>query len=65
MNKLNMGEILDCFCKGIKFAELHRPEEAIPDSYDKYEPGFIIALMLQITAAKKKMLNYSQPSAKF
>ena len=35
-----MGETLDCFCKGIEFTQSHRPEEAIPDSYDKCEPGF-------------------------
>ena len=40
-----MGQTLDCSCKGIgEFAQLHRPEEAIPDSYDNLwttcEPGF-------------------------
>ena len=34
-----MGQILDCFCKGIEFTQSHRPEEAICSSYDKYEPG--------------------------
>ena len=33
-----MGQTLDCFCKGIEFAQSHRPEEAIPYSYDKCEP---------------------------
>ena len=32
-----MGQTLDCFCKCIEFTQLHRPEEAIPDSYDKCE----------------------------
>ena len=30
-----MGQTLNCFCKGIKFIQSYRPEEAIPDSYDK------------------------------
>ena len=34
-----MGEILHCFRDGIEFTQSHRPEEAIPDSYDKCEPG--------------------------
>ena len=34
-----MGQTLDCFCKGMEFTQSHRPEEAIPDSYDKCEPG--------------------------
>ena len=34
-----MGQTLDCLCKGIEFTQSHRPEEAIPDSYDKFEPG--------------------------
>ena len=32
VNKLNMGQILNCFCKGIEFTHSHRREEAIPDS---------------------------------
>ena len=35
-----MGQILDCFGKGTEFTQSHRLEEAIPDSYDKCEPGF-------------------------
>ena len=34
-----MGQTLDSFCKGIEFTQSHRPEEAIPHSYDKCEPG--------------------------
>ena len=34
-----MGQTLDCFCKGIEFIQSHRPEEAIPNTYDKFEPG--------------------------
>ena len=34
-----MGQTLDYFCKGIEFAQSHRPEEAIIDSYEKREPG--------------------------
>ena len=34
-----MGQTLDCFYKGIEFAQSHRSEEAIPDCYDKCEPG--------------------------
>ena len=34
-----MGQTLDCFYEGIEFTQLHRPEEAIPDSSDKCEPG--------------------------
>ena len=30
---------MDCFCNGIEFTQSHRSEEAIPDSYDKFEPG--------------------------
>ena len=30
-----MGQTLDCFYKGIEFTQSHRPEEAIPDSYDR------------------------------
>ena len=33
-----MGQTLDCFHKGIEFSQSHRPEEVIPDSYDKCEP---------------------------
>ena len=36
-----MGETLDCL--GIESTKSHRPEEAFPDSYDKCEPGFIVA----------------------
>ena len=41
VNKL--GEILDCFCNHIEFTQ---PEEAIPDSYDKCEPGFVVKCLL-------------------
>ena len=34
-----MGQTLDCFCKGMAFTQSHRPEEAIPNSYDKCKPG--------------------------
>ena len=34
-----MGQTLDYFYKGIEFTQSHRPEEAIPNSYDKFEPG--------------------------
>ena len=34
-----MGQTLDCCYKGIKFTQSHRPEETIPDPYDKCEPG--------------------------
>ena len=34
-----MGQTLDCFCKGMTFTQSHRPEEAIPNSYDKCKPG--------------------------
>ena len=34
-----MGQTLDCFCKHIEFTQSHRPEVAIPDSYDEGEPG--------------------------
>ena len=37
---LSMGQTLDCYYKGIEFTQLHRPEEAIPDSNDNCEPGF-------------------------
>ena len=36
-----MGQTLDCFCKCIQFTQSHRPEEAIPDSYNKCEPGLL------------------------
>ena len=35
-----MGQTLDCFCKGIGSIQSHRPEQAIPDSYDRCQPGF-------------------------
>ena len=37
----SVGQTLDYFCKakGTEFTQLHRPEEAIPDPYDKCEPG--------------------------
>ena len=63
--ELKYGRNIRLLLQRYKFAQLHRPEEAIPYAYDKYEPGFIIALMLRITAAKKKMLNYSQAWGKF
>ena len=34
-----MGQTLECFCKGIEFTRSHRAEEAIPDPYEKCEPG--------------------------
>ena len=37
-----MRQTLDCFCKGIEFTQSHRPEEAIPDSYNKCGPGYHI-----------------------
>ena len=37
-----MGQTLDSFSKGIEFTQSHRPEDAIPDSYDKCEPGFTL-----------------------
>ena len=39
VNKLNTGQISDCFCNGIEFTQSHRPEEVIPDPCDKCEPG--------------------------
>ena len=33
-----MGQTLECFCKGIEFTRSHRAE-AIPDPYEKCEPG--------------------------
>ena len=37
---MGQTQTLDCFCiKGIEFTQSHQPEEAIPDSYDKCEPG--------------------------
>ena len=33
------GQTLDCFCKCIESTQSHRPEEAIPNSNDKCEPG--------------------------
>ena len=36
-----MGQTLDCFYKGIEFTYSHRPEQTIPDFYDKCQPGFI------------------------
>ena len=38
------GQTLDCFCKGIEFTQSHPPEEFIPDSYDKCEPGLTLTL---------------------
>ena len=38
-----MGQTLDCFGKVMEFTQLHRPEEAIPDSSDKCEPGLSIS----------------------
>ena len=35
-----MGEILHCFRNAIEFTQSHRPEEVIPDPYDKCEAGF-------------------------
>ena len=44
-----MGEILDCLCKGIEFAQSDLAEEAIPDSYDKCERGLTCkSLCIQI-----------------
>ena len=35
-----MGQTLDYFYKGIESTQLHQPEEAIPDFYDKCETDF-------------------------
>ena len=35
----SMGQISDCFCKGIEFTQSHRPEEANRDFYKKCETG--------------------------
>ena len=34
-----MGQTLDCLCKGIEFTQSYQPEEAIADSYDRFDPG--------------------------
>ena len=43
-----MGRILDYFYKDIHlhmaFTQSHRPEKAIPDSYDKCEPVLLLFL---------------------
>ena len=49
-----MGEKLDCFCKGMEFAQSHRPEEAVSDSYVKCEPGLSVRLSLVFTRRKHK-----------
>ena len=43
-----MGQTLDFFVKGIEFTQSHRPEEGIPDSYDKSEPGFKANALLHV-----------------
>ena len=35
----SMGQTLDFFYKDMEFTRSHWPEQAIPDSYDKCEPG--------------------------
>ena len=60
-----MGQTLDCFDKGIEFTQSHRPEEAIPDSYDKCEPALVLKytityyLLLRI-----KLITHVDHSAK-
>ena len=36
-----MGQTLELFGKGIEFTQSHL-REAIPDSYDNCDPGFIV-----------------------
>ena len=50
-----MGQTFDCLWKGIEFTQSHRPEEAIPDSYDKFEPR----LSLVPTCRKNRGLSPS------
>ena len=38
-NQTKMAQTLRCFGKCIESIQSHRPEEAIPDSYDKCEPS--------------------------
>ena len=38
MNKLNFERNIGLLLQGLQFAQSHVPKEAIPDSYDKYEP---------------------------
>ena len=40
-----MGQTLHCLCKGIEFTQSHWLEKAIPDSYDKCEPGFTVGVL--------------------
>ena len=36
-----MGQILDCFRNGVEFTQSQRPGEVIPDSYEKFNAGFL------------------------
>ena len=47
-----MGQTLDYFCKGVEFTQSHRPEEAIPDSYDKCDPSLRIVYIPQIVSCR-------------
>ena len=54
-----MAKTLDCSCKGIEFTQSHRPGEAIPDSYDKCEPGFKCHLPTQNVSINHTQLRTS------
>ena len=62
-----MGQILDCFCKGIhiniEFTQSHRPEEAIPYSNNKCQPGFISFVQSWFSA--NPGFKFNPPSVSF
>ena len=52
LTKQSIERTLDCLYKGIhlyvRLTQSHRPEEAIPDSYNKREPGFSHAAVFAV-----------------
>ena len=52
-----MGQTLDCFRKGIEFILSYQPEEAIPNSHNKCEPGLTFRIVAIETLGAKRNLN--------
>ena len=52
-----MGQALDFYCEGVEFTQSYRPEEAIPDSQNKCEPGLTFKILAIETLGAKRNLN--------
>ena len=65
--------LLYCVCNGTEFTQSHRPEEVIPNSYDKCKPGLkkkrelktVFNLVLGNKVATVKMCLYKNHTRRF